>query len=107
MWRVKIHQDFGIRIRKEDESSFSFLFYDASCDAREGILKRSAEEIFALARECRTEWKEAVVDYRIFKGKEYEYPYRELWDFENEPDPLKKIGARLACAGDRQPSIAP
>jgi hypothetical protein len=101
--------DLGIRINfLEGEKQFDFsllggLVEDPDLNSS-GKSSRSANEMFALAEECRKKWKSALVDHQAHAevdGKtRYVFPFQDRWDFRDDSGVLVDIVPRLARAGE-------
>jgi len=103
-----VQADLGIRIISlGDQGPFDFTLFGPLINDPDlnlhGVSERSANEMFALAEECRKTWKSAVVDRQgktEVDGKtKFAFPFQVNWDFEEHPEILTDIAPRLARAG--------
>ena len=104
-----VQADFAIRITSpDDERSFEFTLFGPAVKEPDlsfsGISNRSANEMFALAEECRKTWKSVLVDHQghaeVDVGPKFVWPFQDKWDFQDDSGVLAEIVARLARAGE-------
>ena len=104
-----LQADLGIRIISlGDQGPFDFTLFGPLIKSPDlnlhGISHRTANELFALAEECRKTWKSAVVDSRgqtEVDGKtKFAFPFQDEWDFQKDEKILDVIVPRLAQAGE-------